>query len=158
MTDRLAALTGRLDRLSRALAPSPSTAAELADTAGRPLAADALDVARQVFGSDLRPFRSEPFDADARPTESIAGNRVQLTIELRPARAWQYGQKGAKQHVIGDQGRYLRAAGQHPYRGPVRHPGTRGQRAITRARERIRDNARAAVAAGIHNVIEATGG
>jgi hypothetical protein len=158
VTDLLARATGRLDRIGRALDPSPQAARTIIDVAAPPLRADVEVVARDVFGGDLRPFRREAFVAAVSIDESSTSGRVRFTFQLRPSRAWKFGEKGAKPHVIGDQGRYLAAAGRHPYRGAVRHPGTTGRRAITQARTRVRNGARARVVAGIHAVIEATSG
>jgi hypothetical protein len=157
MADRLAALTGRVDRLAIALDPSPRAARLLVDVAAPPLQVEIDRIARDAFGSDLRAFKGDNTKATAKVVTRTNPNGLRMTFELRPARAWQYAQKGAGRHLVGDQGDYVKAArAAHPVRGPVVHPGTKGRRTITRTRERIRDGARDAVLDGIRAVIRET--
>lgn len=156
MADRLAPLTRRVGRLSAALDPSQASARLLAKVAEPDLQVEVERIRGEAFGSDLRAFRDDPTKVTHRMVTTRRAGHVEMTIELRPARAWQYAQKGAKRHTIGDQGRYLKAAGQHPYRGPVKHPGTRPRRTITKVRERVAGAARGAVLDGVRAVIRET--
>jgi hypothetical protein len=157
MADRLAPITGRLDRLSAALAPSSAAARTMADTVQAPVEAELELAARDAFGSDLRPFRREPIVAGVQFEDRASTGHVRMTFKLRPVRAWVFGEKGARPHIIGDQAGYVKAArAQHPVRGPVQHPGARGRRAITRARERVTRAARPAVVDGLRNIVKDT--
>lgn len=156
MADRLAPLTRRAGRLATALNPSPASARLLAKTAEPDLQVEVERIRTEAFGSDLRAFRTDRDKVTHRMVTTSRDGHIAMTIELRPARAWQYAQKGAKRHTIGDQGRYLKAAGQHPYRGPVKHPGTRPRRTITKVRERVAGTARDAVLTGVRAVIRET--
>jgi hypothetical protein len=157
MADRLAPLTQRVGRLATALDPSPAGARVLVDAATPQLQVEVDRIAREAFGPDLRVFKGDREQVTAKVVTRTSSGRVRMTFELRPARAWQYAQKGAKRHLVGDQGDYVKAArAAHPVRGPVKHPGTRGRRTITRTRERIRAGAREAVLDGIRAVIRKT--
>ena len=154
MADAFAPLTARIEQYATALALTGASAQTFQRVAGPILEKEAKAAAVTAFGSDLRPFKNRNVRADVAYDGESTGHGRRVDVGLRPAGVWVFGEEGAGPHLIGTKGKFVKAAGAaHPVRGPVRHPGTDGNEAITRATRRVHAVAVKAVAAGIHAVI-----
>lgn len=169
MTDRLAAVTAKIERARSALALEAGAAATFERVAGPPLKRCGQDAARAAFGSDLKAFAKKgPRAAVGYDVEQDPG-RVRMVIKLRPPGIWAFGEHGAAGHLIGGgrnfrrssssrrptRGQYVKAAGYpHPVRGPIAHPGTTGKGAIRYAFKLVRTAQRDAVLAGVRAVLK----
>lgn len=68
-----------------------------------------------------------------------SGSGETVVIHAVPGGAWRWIEDGTRGHRIGSRKRFLKGAGfPHPVRGPVRHPGSRGARAWSRAVDEFR--------------------
>lgn len=70
----------------------------------RPLKIEALQAAREIFGSDLKPFKNKGLKArvfDEIEFGPDGSNRFILNIYLKPAEAWAIGEYGTRDHLIG---------------------------------------------------------
>ena len=62
-----------------------------------------------------------------------------LYVNGIPTGMWVWIEDGTGPHRIGNKRRFLKGSGySHPVRGPIRHPGARGQHAWTRAVDEFR--------------------
>ncbi len=145
----------RLGHLRAALAGDPDAARTLESELGPPIQADIVDVARSVFGPDMRPFKNLPVRATVRFESQRTSTGWQIEFVMATRGVWVAGQKGTKPHKIGPrhQGGRLKLAGSER-RGPVKHPGARGKRAIDRAIDAVRDGERRLVDAAVDRVIK----
>ena len=157
MADAFSPLTARIHEYATALALTGRSAQTFQSAAGPILEKEAKAAAVAAFGSDLRPFKNRNVRADVAYDGESTGHGRRLDVGLRPAGVWVFGEEGAAPHLIGGgrgKGKFLKAANAaHPVRGPIKHPGTDGNEAITRATRRVHAVAVEAVAAGIHAVL-----
>lgn len=163
--DRLAPITGKVDRYRRALELSGSDARRFADVTGPALKAEVMTAATAAAGSDLRPFKNKTGRLGVGYDLEDMTDGVRLVFKLRPSGLWAMAEQGAKPHVIGGgrayrrggkmtktgrQRSYVRGAGySHPVQAPVWHPGSKGKAGIRYAFKRVRRAQRAATVDGV---------
>lgn len=148
------ALTTRFEHASAALAFDSPALDELADTYTKPTLARLKVVARTI-GHSGRPFKNRPYAASVTATTESTNTGAVVTFNLAPVGFWVMGQYGAKAHrIIANERKALHAEGHpHPVRGPINHPGSKGQKAISRAYRVIRQDERELIADVVHGLV-----
>lgn len=114
----------------------------------------ALDkVVTKSFGTNRQPFKGKAYKASVDYVIQ-AGPKTTIVFRLSPKGFWVFGQYGSKPHMIPvNKMKRIRAAGDHPTRGPVKHPGSKGKRAIDGAWRAIRHNQHEQIAAAIDELM-----
>lgn len=144
----LPALNRRLDAIQDVLAGDMTSAGH---AVGKGARTEASAVARDVTGGDMVLSHMGRRGARLGMRYDVAQQGRTVTMKLVPAGPWVLTERGAKPHTIPRAtSRRRRGAGpryvfgpsyQHPVRGPVEHPGTKGQGSIRRALGRMRTRA-----------------
>lgn len=134
-------LTAKTQRLAAALALDGPARRLLADAVVDPTVVALQTVARNAFGSDMRPFKDRPYTATVRADVEPTPAGAAINFRLGPVGFWVMGQYGARPHPIPARhpgGRLKSSSHPHPVRAPINHPGTRGKRAIDGAWKAVR--------------------
>jgi len=158
MADALAPLTRRVERYKTALSLTGASAQTFERVVGPRLKKEVQTAAVAGFGADLKPFSSKSVRASHGYDSEQTGHGLRMVFKLRPVGVWVFGEHGAGPHLIG-KGGFVKGSGYaHPVRGPVKHPGSTGKRAIKYAFKRVRTHQLEAARAGISAVLAQAAG
>ena len=152
-------LTQSCDRLAAALKGDDGARKIIERVVVAPIHRDLDAVAVAAFGRDLTPFKNRPVRVTIRDKIEPSGTGASITFLLAPKGFWVMGQYGADPHDIDSvkEGGRLKAAGRHPVRGPIQHPGTHknAKWAIDRAYRAIHHRRHELVAAALAEITKA---